>query len=233
MSVKKLCLAASAVALVFAGSLCLNGKACAESAPSSDINKLLYYYRQDASVQQLLFVNALRGSSAHIMFYEKDPDSGAWTIIRECKGITGKAGAGKTKEGDNKTPLGIFSVRTAFGIKADPGTKLPYVHVSDDTYACGCELYYNQIIDARETGHVCPYGEHMTEYSPHYNYGLAIDYNPDNVPGLGSAIFIHCIGAKPWTGGCVAMPESDMKYVLEHCDPGVKVIIQQYIPSED
>ena len=215
--------------------LCVGGTALAAPvpAPDADIHDLLYQYRQDASVQQVLFVNIGKGSEAHVRFYEKDAASGAWTITRDCDAYAGKNGGGKTKEGDAKTPYGIFNVRTAFGIKANPGTTLPYIDVTNDTYACGCEQYYNQIIDAKKTGHVCAEdGEHMIKYSPHYNYGMAIDYNADNTLWLGSGMFIHCIGAKPWTGGCVALPEDDMSYILQHSNSGIKVIIQQYLAPE-
>ena len=44
--------------------------------------------------------------------------------------------------------------------------------------------------------------------------------------GAGSAIFLHCLGdRKPRTGGCVAIPEEQMYFVMRHVDPGCVVVI--------
>lgn len=43
--------------------------------------------------------------------------------------------------------------------------------------------------------------------------------------GAGSAIFIHCKGAKAFTGGCVALDEEHMAKVLRHADAGMRVVI--------
>ncbi|PSL08850.1 L,D-peptidoglycan transpeptidase YkuD (ErfK/YbiS/YcfS/YnhG family) [Fusobacterium naviforme] len=171
-------------------------------------------------------LSATRGGAAKILFYEKErDDNNAWTLLFETEGLVGKYGIDKTGEGDAKTPTGDFGVVSAFGIKGNPGTKLPYLPITDTTYACDEEgEYYNQIIDAKETGHSCN-GEEMFKYSPEYNYGLTIDFNADNVYPDGSAVFIHCIGPKAFTGGCVALPEEYMKQVLEMAEPGMRIII--------
>lgn len=191
--------------------------------------KVLNKYRYDSAVNQILLVRCEEGSNAHLQFYVKDKavdGKPTWTIDREFDGFIGKNGSGKTREGDVKTPLGVYSVSTAFGIKKNPGTSMKYVDVTDDIWCCGCEKYYNRIISTKKTGHSCEgNGEHMVEYSPEYNYGMFIDYNKECKVGLGSAIFIHCTGYKPYTGGCVAMPEADMKYILQKSDQNIKVCI--------
>ena len=52
----------------------------------------------------------------------------------------GKNGLGKTGEGDGKTPVGILHPLSAFGIKPNPGTKMPYIDVKPTTFACDEEL---------------------------------------------------------------------------------------------
>ena len=52
-------------------------------------------------------------------------------------GFIGKSGLGKTKEGDGKTPVGTFHFNATFGIADDPGCKIPYTKVDDDTYWSG------------------------------------------------------------------------------------------------
>ena len=71
--------------------------------------------------------------------------------------------------------------------------------------------------------------EHIIDYIYHYQYCLNISYNEEGTPGLGSAIFLHCFGpAKPFTGGCVAIPEDHMKYVMQHVDDKTAVVINTY-----
>ena len=191
-----------------------------------DISTIISKYNIADSVKQVLYVNCTGGSDGHLWLVEKDA-TGEWAVKRDAQCYIGKNGTGKTKEGDGKTPLGVFQVRTAFGIKDNPGTKLDYVKITDDIYCCGCEKFYNQLISATATGHKCDAGEHMIKYTREYNYGMFIDYNKDNVFGLGSAIFVHCTGASKHTAGCVAMPEADMKYVLEQAQPGILVVINK------
>lgn len=184
-------------------------------------------YADDCEVSQIVAVQYLGGSDATVRLLEKhDGRRGAgWTETLQCRGLVGKCGLGKTREGDGKTPVGDFGIITAFGIKGNPGTILPYLDVDEDTWCCGDPEFYNRIIDASETGHHCIEGEHLIDYSPEYNYGLFLDYNKSCTLGLGSAIFFHCTGAKPYTGGCVAVAESDMVAILKALQPGARVII--------
>ena len=67
------------------------------------------------------------------------------------------------------------------------------------------------------------------DYPYHYQYCLNISYNEEGVPGLGSGLFLHCLGpAKPFTAGCVAIPEEHMKYVMQHVDEETVVVIETF-----
>ncbi len=45
-------------------------------------------------------------------------------------------------------------------------------------------------------------------------------------PGLGSAIFLHCLGpVKPYTGGCVAIPRNCMETVMQNVREDCVVVI--------
>ena len=184
-------------------------------------------YLNDDSVKQIITVQATEGSNAVIKLFEKTVENGktVWTETLDCSGFIGLEGLGKTKEGDNKTPVGDFGITTAFGIKANPGTALPYVDVDENTYCCGDENFYNQLIDISEHPHDCADGEHLIDYSPEYNYGVFIDYNKEGTPGLGSAIFLHCAGANTYTGGCIAVSEENMLVLLKALDANARVII--------
>jgi len=139
----------------------------------------------------------------------------------------GKNGLGKTGEGDNKTPVGTMHVLSAFGIKANPGTTMPYIDVTPTVFACddNCE-YYNQIIDTAVVHHQCK-GEEMYSYQPQYNYGLATDFNQECIYPKGSNIFVHVKGQKPYTGGCIAFDEDKMVEILRNCDMSLVITVKE------
>lgn len=223
----------AAVAVMFFG--------CTKEAPANDgpadssINaenaqywrEVLQKYRTDANVGQIMLVRYTGGCSAKVFFYEKIADeNNAWSLVfEEDNAYVGKYGIDKTGEGDAKTPTADLGVLYAFGIRSNPGTALDYIDVKPTTFACDedCE-YYNTIIDTAETGHDCK-GEDMFRYTPEYNYGIATDFNSACVPGAGSAIFIHCKGAKAFTGGCIALDEEHMAEILRCADSGMRVVI--------
>ena len=141
--------------------------------------------------------------------------------------FVGKNGLGKTGEGDGKTPLGTLRPLSAFGIKSNPGTTMPYIDVTPTTYACDeyCE-FYNKIIDISVTGHECK-GEEMYSYQPQYNYGIATDFNKACIYPKGSAIFIHVKGTKTYTGGCIAFDEDRMVEILKNCDMSLVITVKE------
>ena len=192
------------------------------------IQDVLNLYQNDNNVNQVLYVAPDDDTVTTAQYYVKKTNSvgySSWVLDRECVCYTGKGGVDKVKEGDCKTPIGVFSVITAFGIKDDPGTSITYVKATDDIYCCGCSKYYNQIISSKTTGHKCKKGEHLIDYNPDYDYGIFFNYNEDGVVGKGSSLFIHCMGNKNWTHGCVALPEEDMKYILQNADQNMKICI--------
>ena len=217
-----------ALALILACALALGVCAYAEIDADNQayFRSVLQKYRNDDSVHQVMLVRCTGGTNALVQFYIKLTDQkNAWTLLFETDAYIGKNGPGKTGEGDAKTPLGDFGVRGAFGILENPGTSLPYTDIIETTYACDEEgPYYNQIIDTSETSHACA-GEEMLTLSPEYNYGLETDFNSKNEWPKGSAIFVHCKGAKVFTGGCGAIDEQYMRTVLQYADSGMRIII--------
>ena len=179
-------------------------------------------YLTNDSVAQLLLVMHTEGSNAYAEFFVKEDHE--WKLIEQGPVFIGQNGLGKEKEGDRKTPVGEFSAYTAFGILSDPGTGLPYILATPSIYGCDDSCYYNQMIDTAVLHHKC-HGEHIIDYNPEYNYGLAIDYNPDGIVGLGSCIYVHCKGKNPYTAGCVALDEDFMRTVLINSDERLRISI--------
>ena len=186
--------------------------------------------------KQMLIVAAFSADAtdAWISLHEKQSD-GSWHMVMTSPGFIGKNGLGKTREGDAKTPVGIFHFNRAFGIADDPGCAIPYVKVDQDTYWSGDPrdgYRYNELVNLKdlpgldlESGD----SEHIIDYPYHYQYCLNISYNEEGTPGLGSAIFLHCLApAKPFTGGCVSIPEDHMRFVMQKVDGSTAVVIDTY-----
>ena len=139
-------------------------------AQNIDGNEILNKYKDDKKVKQLICVQYVSDSNAIFKMYVKDKkQKNGWNLIVATDAFVGKNGIGKQKEGDLQTPFGVFNITKAFGIKKNPGTKLKYINVTDNIYACDEDCkYYNQIIDSKKTKHQCK-GEHLIQYCPQYN----------------------------------------------------------------
>lgn len=176
------------------------------------------------SSSQIIVVSAYNINYATVTMYTKYGSS--WSENFSVTGRLGSQGIQKEKEGDKKTPSGIYALHTPFGIKADPGCPQGYLQVNKNHYWSGePEQYYNKLVDAsvapdyRQGG-----GEHLIDYPGVYNYCVAVDYNPECIVGKGSAIFLHCQGAGT-TAGCISIPESNMITVLQNLRSDAKIII--------
>ena len=175
---------------------------------------------------QLICVVA-EGNQCVLTMHEKRED-GLWHQILETDGVIGLNGLYKEKEGDKKTPVGVFSFIKAFGIKEDPGTVFPYtkvdgtMHWVDDPES----QYYNRFVSTRDVTPDWNSSEHLIDYVTAYNYCLALNYNPDCIPYKGCAIFLHCpkIDQSP-TSGCIGIPEKDMKFILQNIQKNCRIVI--------
>lgn len=180
-------------------------------------------YLKDKKAKQVIIVKYEGGSNATLSFHQKD-SKGLWSQILSTYAYLGWNGINKQKEGDGKTPTGEFDIKSAFGIKSNPGTSLPYTKVTDTMYWCTDKAYYNTLVDVSKIKHNCS-GEHLKGYTGYYNYSMVIDYNSKCTYGKGSAIFLHC-AVKKNTGGCVAIPESKLVTILKKAKPGIKIVIK-------
>ncbi len=189
---------------------------------------------QDTNNKQL-FVVAGMGmdkTTSTIFMLERD-DNGNWKQLLSTPGFVGRNGLcsdGEHVEGCGQTPIGTYRFNKAFGIADDPGCAIPYVKVTDDTYWSGDVregMHYNEMVDIKDYPDlVLDDSEHIVDYVYQYQYCLNISFNEEGTPGRGSAIFLHCFGPeKPYTGGCVAVPEYVMKTIMQKVDPGCAVVI--------
>ena len=194
------------------------------------VNKLAQ--AQDENVKQLFVVAGIgmEKTTAYVSMHQRQED-GTWVQILSTPGFVGKNGLcldADHKEGCGQTPIGVYHFNRAFGIAADPDCAIPYFQVNDHTYWSGDPNYhYNEMVDFRDYPELAmDDSEHIVEYEYQYQYCLNISFNEDGTPGRGSAIFLHCLGpVKPWTGGCVAIPENMMRMVMQKVSPDCVVVI--------
>lgn len=222
---KKRVLGAIAALVVLMAALCNGGSAEAREASPEWVQKL----PAAEGANQLFVVAGVGQTTAWVSMHEKDA-SGNWHELMSTPGFIGKSGLGKTREGDAKTPTGVFRFNRAFGIAPDPGCAISYTQVDENIYWSGDGrpgMKYNQMVDIRELPDLRKDdSEHIVDYNPAYTYCLNISYNENCTPGLGSAIFLHCFRVdRPYTGGCIALPADKMRLVMQQVRPDCVVVI--------
>ena len=134
------------------------------------------------------------------------------------------------REGDGKTPKGVYELGLAFGIHDRKAisidSSIDYIKINQNLYWVDDvnSIYYNQLVDNREIKNDWKSAEHLIEYPEEYKYAIEIKSNPTNEKGKGSAIFLHCSKNKP-TAGCVAIECSKMQEVINQIDNNTIIII--------
>ena len=221
---------AAAIVLILAVLASLGAvAACAEPAEAELSPAWVGELEQAQDAQQLFVVAGVGETTAWVSLHEKDAD-GVWRQLMTTPGFIGKYGLGKQAEGDGMTPVGTFTFNRAFGIAEDPGCAIAYQQVDADSYWSGDQregYAYNELVSLRDLPELnTDESEHIVDYPHEYQYCLNISYNAEGTPGLGSAIFLHCLGAfKPYTGGCVAIPQDKMIAVMQQVRPDCAVVI--------
>ena len=162
-------------------------------------------------------------------YYRKD-ESGAWQLAWKEAGIVGRGGiTDEKREGDGKTPEGTYRFTIPFGLKDDPGAKLPYhkVRQGDFWVDDSQSAHYNRLVNTSETVKDWNSAENLATSYTVYNYALALNYNEECVPGQGSAIFLHCFTANPDNGsaGCIRLPEERAKELVMSATEQTRIII--------
>jgi L,D-peptidoglycan transpeptidase YkuD (ErfK/YbiS/YcfS/YnhG family) len=144
-------------------------------------------------------------------------------------GKNGVCPAAQKREGDGKTPLGLYTLTTALlrpdcGLHA-PRTTLPWRWLrphdgwSDDP----ADPHYN-----RPVTHPHPHSaERLWRQDGAYDILITLSHNTPPTPGLGSAIFLHCTqpDLRP-TEGCIALSRETLARWLPALTPSTAIDIQ-------
>ncbi len=126
------------------------------------------------------------------------------------------------REGDGKSPAGIFRFGTAFGYAKEATFKLPYLH-SGEAIECVDDSgsgFYNQLVDNALMTKDWLSSEFMRRKDEQYRWGIVVNHNTPAKPMGGSCIFFHIWKAPgEATSGCTAMSEENLLDLMNWLDP--------------
>ena len=139
------------------------------------------------------------------------------------------------KEGDNKSPAGIFTIGSAFGYAPCDNAMFIKTHYvkANDTLICVDDVnsvHYNTLVSTDTTTADWHSHEEMHLKSNQYKWGLFVNHNAaEPVPGDGSCIFMHIWrNNHEGTAGCTAMTETDILRVLHWINAADKPVLVQF-----
>lgn len=205
-------------------------KSNGQGAQSTTAGSYVKNLKVASRTNQLVIVKGQGGSSATVEFHKKS-SNGVWTEVFSTSGYVGQNGITYNKrEGDRKTPAGVYGFGTGFGVAQNPGANISYRVINNDD--CWVDdsnsSHYNTWCSMRAPDKDWNSAEHMINFTDAYRYGIVIEYNTyDRVPGKGSGIFLHCKTSP--TPGCVAIDSNYMVTLLQQINSNALIVIA---PSE-
>jgi L,D-peptidoglycan transpeptidase YkuD (ErfK/YbiS/YcfS/YnhG family) len=188
--------------------------------------------------QQMVVVTIADWNADRGTLHSFELDGKNWHEVRAAQPVTiGRNGAAwglglndaqpegpRKREGDGRSPAGMFSIGDAFGYADAASTGLRYRALSASDYCVdvsGSPLY-NRIVDAHVVGNAAVAGstEPMrrdlhANGDQRYRLGFVIEHNAQAQPQGGSCIFAH-LWKSPTdaTTGCTAMSDATMQSLL-------------------
>ena len=180
---------------------------------------------------QVLLVRNMNAASIDVQVLALEKKAGRWqSPFALMKGVIGRNGfapPGEKREGDGRTPSGIFSLGTVFGYEPSFPTRMPYRQAVDDDVWVD-DVYaddYNHWVKIEATR--ASSFERMRREDDLYKYGIVVEYNTNPViKGYGSAIFFHLWkGLGQPTEGCIALSEENLTMVIRWLDPAARSLV--------
>ena len=195
-----------------------------------------------STAQQMILVITPDWNSQHAVLQTFERTGLGWRSTRAGTPVViGKSGSAwglglhpaqhgpSKREGDGRSPAGVFALGTAFGYANSAQTSWPYAAMSADDYCVdvASSPLYNRIVDtskaspAAVAGSTEPMRRDLHEHGDQaYKIGFVIEHNPQRVAGAGSCIFAHLWHSPDsGTAGCTAMAEPVLQALLAWLRP--------------
>ena len=193
-----------------------------------------------AKADKLIVVTTPDWNSVHGTLKRYAKSHGKWKQLGAPVSIVvGKNGMGWTpdlpeeksapvkKEGDGRSPAGVFPLTQTFGFAPSLGSSPNYLPL---TPAIECvddvnSSHYAQIVNNEKVERDWNSSEHMRSIEI-YRWGVVVPYNMQNTkPGAGSCIFLHIVPPSGnGTAGCTAMPEANIEEIVHWIGKGAVLV---------
>lgn len=201
------------------------------AAPVASADVTPWFAPNVGNATQVISVVGVGGSDAKVDVYERT--AAGWQAIGA--GIPAKIGANgmqaKTHDGNMATPMGIFTLDSAFGTGPSPGGGLPYVQVGPDHWWDGDvkSPTYNTMQVCEKSQ--CPFDTNPSSGTenlqiPAYKHAVVMGVNKERVPGNGGAFFLHTTDGGA-TAGCVAIDDATMVEIMKWLRPGALIAVSK------
>lgn len=209
-----------------------------------------------ADSNQLILVIAPDWDDLHAQIHLCERDSGEWQVQKSFPAVCGKKGMAwgiglypgsriengqpVKKEGDLKSPVGVFQLGECLGYapRLEVNPSLEYRQLTESIQGVDdpASRYYNRIVDTADfkDGVAIDWKSHerMRRADDLYRWLIVIKHNPNNIPGNGSLIFLHVWkNAGSGTAGCTAVAEQHLLEILQWLDQGKNPVLVQ-LPAE-
>jgi L,D-peptidoglycan transpeptidase YkuD (ErfK/YbiS/YcfS/YnhG family) len=211
--------------VVLACTVACLGWASVAFAPASSA-AVPWFANSVGNATQVVSVVSTGGSNANMDIYQLTATG--WQALKT--GIpthVGSAGmAPQAKSEVPATPMGVYSLDSAFGTAPNPGTGLPYTQVGPNHWWSGDDNSptFNSMQVCQKSQ--CPFDTAASENLniPQYKHAVVMGVNKNKVPGGGAAFFFHTTDGGP-TEGCVAIDDATLVQIMRWLRPGAVIAI--------
>jgi D-alanyl-D-alanine dipeptidase len=185
--------------------------------------------------------------SATLHRYERSPGQAWQAVGSPIDAVIGREGYGwgrgihgdgppegrrgpTKREGDGRSPAGVFAIGTAYGYEAtQSAVSLPYVQATPELRCVDDPKsnHYNRIVSITRTAIDWKSAEHMRRRDDLYAIAIVVEHNTQQTePGAGSCIFIH-VWKGPDSGmtGCTAMPMQTLEGLAGWLRPNAAALV--------
>jgi L,D-peptidoglycan transpeptidase YkuD (ErfK/YbiS/YcfS/YnhG family) len=197
------------------------------AAPMGNAVGAPWFANAVGNATQVISVVSTGGSTATMDIYQRTA-AGWQPLVTGIPTHVGSAGmAPQAKSGVPATPMGVYTLDSAFGTAPNPGGGLPYTQVVGNNYWWSGDDHsptFNTMQVCQKSQ--CPFNTAESENLriPQYKHAVVMGVNKNKVPGGGAAFFFHTTDGHP-TEGCVAIDDATLVQIIRWLRPGAVIAI--------